>query len=386
MGIITNCVKCNSCGDQYRLRYNLGNKYPQSATFHCQVCGEALTFGYGEEEQILENMSIIPFSMNLKIVNLHPELTLEADATNDPLYFPSINFMVRQSEKGKDGMAMFQDAQQCCILYQQQWDEVQKEFRYLKEQRWQMLVPIHGKEKQQAEHKIIMKVFDAADYFLQGRWSVMADQVLDVIGTAFKHPGYKKLHDYLLGYKEDFLFNKLYAVMVKYREAEAALLPTLLHQKCGFQPEGFTSTVTWEKIEMIYGDFFEVYGDLLIIPTTLNNLLSRNDFEKFNSENFNLNKYLDADKSGKTENFKASANLCPLSEFYDSGIRNGTHHQASTFDKERQLISFKTGKGGRQIKTMTLVSYIEHCNEIYARILAVLKAYYLINMMHPKDH
>ena len=93
--------------------------------------------------------------------------------------------------------------------------------------------------------------------------------------------------------------------MTKYRDVEAELLPTLLHQKCGFLPEGLSSTVSWKKVQMLYGDFFEIYGDLLLIPTVLNNLLTRSDFEKFHSPDFTLNKYIDSDKAKRADNFKA---------------------------------------------------------------------------------
>jgi len=384
MGILTKCVQCEHCQEKYRLRYNLGNKYPQSATFPCHTCGEDLTFGIGTDKGIFKNIREIPFKMNLKIVNLHPELTLDAALKDDPLYFPSIDFMVRQRENGKGGFAEFQAAQQSCILYQQKWDAIQKDFRYLIEKRWKLLEEKYGTDQKVIEHKILMEVFDAADRFLQGKWAEFSDHVLDVVGDAYKHPSYINLRNYLLEFKEDFLMNKLYEVMKSYREVENVLLPTLLHQKCGFVPEGYSSAVNWEKLKMVYGDFFEIHGDLLLIPTSLNNLLTRNDINKFNTDGFNLNKYIDIDKSGKADNFKANSKLVGLGDFYDSGIRNGTHHKASTFDKDTQTITFKTGKGGRGRKQMSLVSYIEHCNELYARILSVIKGYYLINMMEPK--
>ncbi|SMC60424.1 hypothetical protein [Pedobacter nyackensis] len=385
MGIITKCVQCEHCDEKYRLRFNIGNKYPQSATFPCHTCGEDLTFGMDEDESIFKNIKEVAFRMDLKIVNLHPELTLDAALKDDPLYFPSIDFMVRQQEQGEDGIFGFRSAQQSCILYQQKWDAIQTDFRYLREKRWKLLEDKYGTDQKETEHKILLAVFDAADHFLQGKWAEFSDNMLDIAGEAYNHLGYAGLRNYLLDFKEDFLMNKLYEVMKSYREVEDALLPTLLHQKCGFVPEGHSSAVNWEKLKMVYGDFFEIYGDLLLIPTSLNNLLTRNDFNKFNTDGFNLNKYIDADKSGKAENFKTNGNLVGLADFYDSGIRNGTHHQASTFDKDTQTITFRTGKGGRGRKDMSLVNYIEHCNELFARILAVLKSYYLINMMKPAN-
>lgn len=385
MGIITKCVQCEHCDEKYRLRFNVGNKYRQSATFPCHTCGEDLTFGIDKHEGLLKNIREIAFSLDLKIVNLHPELTLDSALAGDSHYFPSLDFMVRHELEGEDGILGFRAAQHSCIEYQQKWDAIQKDFRYLTEKRWKLLEDNYGTDQNKTEHKILMAVFDTVDRFLQGKWASFSDDFLDVVGAAYQHPDYAGLRTYLLDFKEDFLMNKLYEVMKSYREVEDALLPTLLHQKCGFTPEGYSSTVNWEKLKMVYGDFFEIYGDLLLVPTAVNNLLTRSDFNKFNSDNFNLNKYIDSDKAGRTENFKTNGKLAALRDFYDSGIRNGTHHQASTFDKDTQTITFKTGKGGRGRKNMPLVSYIEHCNELYARILGIAKGYYLINMMEPKN-
>ena len=299
MGILAKCVQCVHCREKYRLRYNLGNKFPQGATFPCHNCGENLTFGIGTDQDIFENIREIPFNLDLRIVNLHPELTLDAASVSDPLYFPNLQFLARLHDKGQDSYAEFRAAQQSCILYQEKWDAIQKDFRYLKEKRLTLLAVRYGIDRQAAEHRIFMSVFDAADRFLQGKWAELADQVLDAVGNAYQHPGYAGLRNYLLAYKDEFLLKHLYDAMKAYREAENVLLPTLLHQKCGFAPEGHSSAVNWDKLKMVYGDFFEIYGDLLLIPTVLNNLLTRNDFNQFNTDGFNLNKYIDADRSGK---------------------------------------------------------------------------------------
>lgn len=386
MGIVTKCVQCEHCKEQYRVRYNLGNKYPQSATFSCHGCGEDLTFGCGENEEILKNIKVIEFDMEIKIVNLHPELLLDASSKDDATYFPSLEFMTNQYDKhGMEGLAIFKHAQQSCIEYQEKWDTIQRDFRYLKEGRWKLLESKYGNEPLKIRHQILMEVFNTADQYLQGEWADFSDKLMDVVGQAYNHSGYSKLRDYLLDFSDDFLLNKLYEVMNSYQEVESFLLPTLLHQKCGLIPEGISSTVNWKKIQMLYGDFFEIYGDLLLVPTALNNLLARNDYNKFNTEGFTLNKYIDSDKSGRAENFKGNLNFTSLGDFYESGVRNGTHHKASTFDKNTQLITFRTGKGGKGRRHMPLVSYIQHCNELYARILAVAKSFYLIHIMKPKE-
>ncbi|MFW0715130.1 hypothetical protein [Pedobacter sp. N23S346] len=218
---------------------------------------------------------------------------------------------------------------------------------------------------------------------MQGKWATFSDDLLKLVSTLYTNTNFPQLKTYLKEFKHEFLFDKMYTVMMKYRKVESGLLQTLLHQKCGFIPEGLSSACDWESLEMVYGDFFEIYANLLVVPTVLNNLSVRGDYQNFNSPDFTLAKYLASDKSGRSENFKTNNILNSLSDFYDSSIRNGTHHKASSFDNNNQTITLRTGKGGKTQKNMSLVNYIEHCNEIYARILIVLRSYYFIIQLTP---
>lgn len=373
------CIECKICKDKYRLRYNLGNKYPQSATFICDDCGEKLTIGVDDDQNfILEGIEQIEPDRNLKVVNLHPELPLDADSKNNPYYFPSLISINRQNKKGIDGFVAFRNAQESCIAYQHYWDNISKDFRYLKEKRWKFLYKEYGENENLIEIEVLLRIFFTADYFLEGVWKQLLFKVETEFFKVKKHPKFEELRKYLLFSREDILFNKMFNVMNRYREVETMLLPTLLDQKCGFKPNGISSTIQWEEIKHIYGTFFEIYGDILVIPTIMNNLLERDAFNQFASENFSLQNFVESDKAGRCKNFLINQNLVALSEFYDSGIRNGTYHESCSFDKETQLIILKTGKGGKNVRQIPLIEYIEHCNEIYARLLILFRIYFKI--------
>ena len=161
--------------------------------------------------------------------------------------------------------------------------------------------------------------------------------------------------------------------LLEYFEAREELLITLLAQKCNKPTIGLSSNISWKKIEMIYGNFYEVYGNLLHIPTALNNLKERNDYKSFNSQGFTFSNYLTIDKAGKTANFLNNPNLKDLGDYYYPAYRNGTHHRSSKIDKDNQKIILITGKSSSTTTVVNFTEYIESCNEIYARILILLK-------------
>lgn len=380
--IIGDCVKCKTCNCEYRIRFNVGTKFPQSVMFHCKTCGEKLTYGYEKDrKKILKNITVITENFELPVINLHPELPVDPKLKSDPYYFPSLDFMLEQMKKGDSGFVEMRIAQASIKRYIEHWDEIQQDFRYLKEGRWIMLEPKYGKNKLKTEKEILKKVMRSGRYFLDGKWwNDLYRGVLSEMEKVKRNARFNELKSFLTSYKDDLLLHKMYSVMKKYRDVEVELLPTLLNQKCGLDQSGHSSSPNWETIEKIYGNLFELYGDLLLIPTVINNLSTRNDFQKFASEGFTIEKYVDTDKAGRTKNFADNPNLKTLGDFYDSGIRNSTHHESSTYEIQDQNIVMKTGKGGKVGKVMPLLDYLIHCNEIYARCLVLFNILYKITL------
>lgn len=378
--ILGSCIRCKTCSEEYRIRYNIGNKFPQSAMFHCKTCGEDLSYGYGKDRSIIiSNIILIDDNFDLPVINLHPDLPIDSEFDSDPYYFPSLDFLKVQMMKGDLGFVEMRTAQASIVRYIEHWDKIQQDFRYLNEQRWSMLESRYGKNNEKTERRILKDVLGTTRFFLEGKgWKDLYRNTLAEVESAKRHPEFNKLKAFLSTYKDNFLLQKMYSSMKKYRDVETELLPALLNQKCGIAQSGLSSSPEWGKIEKIYGDFYELYGDLLLIPTTINNLIKRNDFEKFATEGFTIAKYEVTDKAGRSNNFLNNDNLKALGDFYESGIRNSTHHEASSFETENQNIVMNTGKGGKVEKRITLLEYLIYCNEIYARCLILFNIMYKI--------
>jgi hypothetical protein len=76
--ILGNYVKCSGCGHEYRIRYNVGNNFPQTASFFCKDCGETITYGFDVDHKLIcENAEIATSLDGVDVINLHPELSID---------------------------------------------------------------------------------------------------------------------------------------------------------------------------------------------------------------------------------------------------------------------------------------------------------------------
>lgn len=376
--VIGDYVKCSECNHQYRVRFNIGNSFPQKSTFKCKSCGSYLEYGYDKDQKkILLGLLATEESTVATVQSLHPELPIDPDREADPYYFPSIDYMMKNHGKNLNTLIEFKRGQVSMMRFKSLLDELALPLRYLKEKRFALLEKTYGKDQKKVEKNILKSAMELGRQFTEGKWQPLYRSALVEAEKAKRLPGFAQLKLYLNGRKEELLIEKLCDVLQAYLEAYHELLPTLLSQKFDIKTEGISSSANWKKIEMTYGGLYEVYGDLLVIPTAINNLLVRGSYELFQSSpSFTFNGYLDSDKAGRCVNFLGNPGLEALSHFYDAGIRNATYHKASRVDKEDQEITLKTGKGGKTERKITLLEYISHCNELFARCLILFNVLY----------
>jgi hypothetical protein len=230
----------------------------------------------------------------------------------------------------------------------------------------------YGENDKKMQADILSEAVHIAGLFLEGRWSTLLRKALAELDKVKSHKGFPQLQIYLQGNKDYFLLHRMYELMSLYRSVESEFLSTLLSQKQGKSLNGLSSSAKWDKIERIYGDLYEIYGELAIIPTVINNLLMRSSHEQFATAGFTLAEYMETDKAGRMKNFINNLEFKPLSEFYEPWLRNGTHHKTAQINKAKQKIVVKIGKGGKSDKVLSFVQYIEYCNELYARCLILL--------------
>lgn len=363
-------VACTTCDESYRARYGHGTQYPQKASFYCTKCGEKLTIGFDKNlSLIVENLKLIAEDLTLKTINLHPEVIIDPSKVSDPIFFSGLDFLMKEIKKGN--VETFEDSQRNIIQYNDLWEKLQKDLRFLKEERYNLIDKKYGTTESVIKKRLCRQVSLVSHHFLSGLWKDIYNDALDELKRARSKPNFSIFKTYVIG-EFGNIINSTYNIMIEYANSKDEMLTTLHSQKCGNTIQGISPTVNWEKIEMVYGNIYEKYADLLPIVAGINNLNLRGDYKVFSTTGFTFDKYLLTDKANRCDNFISNPKLQKLSEFYNSNIRNGTHHRNFTIDKEKQEIIFGVGKGGTRELRMSFVEYISYCNELYARLLILI--------------
>ncbi len=273
----------------------------------------------------------------------------------------------------EDDLFLFKEYQYSIDYYFKRWQILSLNFRLLKDKKYNQLQRrFNETDNEIIKRKILSDVVNCIDDFIVGKWEKIYENLFTEFEAIKSSTNYNEFKTFLINEEEEMIL-VLFDTLLDYFEAREELLITLLAQKCNKPTIGLSSNISWKKIEMIYGNFYEVYGNLLHIPTALNNLKERNDYKSFNSQGFTFSNYLTIDKAGKTANFLNNPNLKDLGDYYYPAYRNGTHHRSSKIDKDNQKIILITGKSSSTTTVVNFTEYIESCNEIYARILILLK-------------
>lgn len=372
-------VRCTTenCGHKYKIRFNIGNTFPQKGTFKCKTCGKNLTYGWDKQhKKVFEGIDIIEPDDTAMVQNLHPELPIDSLRESDPHYFPSPDFIMQFNKAKGTDFARFRKGQRSMTNFKNKLDDVESNLRYLKEKRWTLLEANYGKNTSVIEKKVLKDVMGVGRLFIEGKWDIMYRDGLSQIEQAKRTANFPALKQYLESRKEDLFIAKLNTVIQLYYKHYHELLPTLLSQKFDIPVNGNSSSADWEKIEMVYGGFYEILGDLMVIPSAVNNLIVRGDFNQFQTVGFDISKYILTDKANRHANFVSNTKLKWIEDFYEAGIRNATYHKASEAENDDQMIVLKTGKGGQTEKRISLIEYISYCNEVFARCMILFNYMY----------
>lgn len=355
-------IECNDCSTNYIIRYGLGNNYPQSATFECPKCLNKIKIGYEKPKSkpILEGFKLIDNNdenENLEIINLHPEIPTDKNRINDPYLFQTLElFSNIKNRNTLEGLINFKKLQLIWSNFNSEWEKLKPLLR---------IVANRGKKE-----LYNLKDIEYEDFTIQfHNWlgillSGKTDNNFHKINKEFNLIDNTKLKVFVTN--QTSIFQKIYSLCNTYMIHSEYLQSTIFHQKYDWETNpDMVVNVHWEDIESVYGDLYEIVGDLLVIPTIINNLREGRKYDEFKMKGFTLNKYLHTDKANRGKNFEQNPNLQPLTKFYYSWLRNGTHHKNSFFNSELNEITLGVGKGGGSIKKISLIEYVKATNELF---------------------
>jgi len=93
--VISECIKCDTCNAEYRLRVGVGIDKYQKHYMDCFECSTPIVFAVkaippSAYIQIEENCTIIAHELTKKVVNFHPACAIDKDKIHDRMSFPSM--------------------------------------------------------------------------------------------------------------------------------------------------------------------------------------------------------------------------------------------------------------------------------------------------------
>jgi hypothetical protein len=238
--VIGKHARCEKCDHLYLIRYNLGNAFPQSASFKCKICGEFLKYGYdSKRKEILGNIKVVEGDYSEgTIQNLHPELPIDPERASERFYSPSPEFIMQVDAGKKDNLIRFRTAQKSMVQFKSALDDLETDLRYLKEKRWSQLEKNYGKNQDKAQKEVLKDALKVGRLYLEGHWHQIYRDALSQLEDAKRHPNFLPLKQYLDGRKVELLIDKMYEAFNIYGKAFDEMLPALLSQKLGMVPEG----------------------------------------------------------------------------------------------------------------------------------------------------
>lgn len=354
-------IECNDCEEKYRIRYGVGNNYPQLAAFECGECSNKIEVGFNERNggMVLNGAQELIdkklFDQDIKVQNLHPEIPTRKGKENDPFHFQTFD-VFRNIQKNKLDYGEFRFEQYSWSNFNSQWKFLKKPLRV-----------IANKNELKLKEICNMDIAEFSKHF--NKWLaifIRGEQItnFEKIKTEFNSVDKNQIKNYVK--QENKFLRKINDFCITYMSHSQQFQSTIFHQKYGWEiNDDMIANINWENINTVYGDLYELIGDFFVIPTMINNIRKGRNYNEFESENFDLKKYLKIDKANKSKNFETNDNLAWLANAYHPWLRNGTHHKNSFLDPKTNTIDLGTSKGGTVKKTMPIIEYIKNCNELF---------------------
>lgn len=136
----------------------------------------------------------------------------------------------------------------------------------------------------------------------------------------------------------DLLMNKYYELFdINYK----FIVYIISDKKYDVKDFNFTDS-QFDKIDMLYGNLFELLADLLLVNACINNIQNGRNYNEFEHKEYTLEKYKDNTKANKSTPFKNNKYLYAFCEEFDSQIRNGSHHLKMIYNKNINQIEYES--------------------------------------------
>lgn len=165
---------------------------------------------------------------------------------------------------------------------------------------------------------------------------------------------FELMRDYFSGFEE---FGQVHFLVAKGLEIEDG---------------NMASSSGFELTRMFYGNAFEAFASSVDILAYFNNLRMGRRFDAF--EKLTRQRYLELDKANRFSPFDDNTPFVKLCQERDNQLRNASHHGSLQFDRSKQLITYRSGKGGAgAVRTIGYAAYLAKCTRIFLQAMTLLR-------------
>lgn len=387
--VISECIKCDICKTEYRLRVSVGFDKYQKHYMDCFECSSPIVFAVRANPpnaviQIEENCTIIEHKQDKKVVNFHPGFALDKDEIHNSMSFPSLELMrMINPFMRKPLNAKMLSASHLFDIPNapSKWGQLKLISKHISERNnkkaqttAQLYMSARNKElalyDEDSLYSYMALLYEFLDWLFYPRIQDIARPIMSKV-SELKESGL--LDEFYLYYKEN--------IKVENHQRYINIISDFMARRDHFGQliyfarvnndnveEKIISSKNFDQIRSFYGDAYETLTSNMTILACLNNIIDGRNFDEFKS--MTLTKYInDVSKDKKTGPFKDNQLFSDFCEDdLESTIRNGSHH--ASIWHEGETIRYRSGGTGAQ-REISYTKYIHLCNKLTLKIVSL---------------
>lgn len=391
-------LKCEVCGAVTRVRIQVGWLDIHPIRFNCGKCG-ILIPGICELDQ--KNGKIGVSFRNANQCNEKENFYIESSGELITLKlkeFKGNNYFIPPFFKSMDNMGNDIEIFKNNIIYflnqKKNWNKYRRILELSKNNQNEYL--------KQEVHKLLperlypcdnnLERLRAVHFLIYGKFNILHDK--DFLGKTMKEISngvmklnstkmkpliqyYKDNNDMLTRYSE-----KIFNILDEFINIFQFLIPayglTFYENKDIDYKDYGTTTCSFEDIKQFYLDAYEVIGDIILLPISLNNIMYRDNFEKVNEKliSHRIKNFYDLFKvtKGKRSEFIDMNELfCKVTKIkLNNKLRNAIGHNDYSYDGVTQKITYiPNSSQPDKKKSIYLLEFSLECIELIKGIIMI---------------
>lgn len=402
--IVRYALKCQTCGKPHTVRIGMGHDASQTHKFPCRECSEeiVLRMNLNHDElswsvECVENCGPIDEVAGAPIVNVDAIFIIAPELQGEDKVFPRFDYMHAMHEAAKRAKPSPladpvppTDRNQNRRPYRPpdygaEWALLRRAWSLARNGQTAL------SEKQIAEASA---EFYPPDHALEN-----LENWIWRFASLLCTPGYGSLFDGGIDALEPLRGSPLWDDFNKFYESVAAgrgkryfdLMKDFFQGYAEFSqvyffvirdipiPEGYQTTSTdFDAVEMFCGKAYERFTSLIEYLAMLNNMLAGRPYDTF--QKLTLVQYRKLDRPQRFGPFETNGPFMAICAEADNEIRNASHHSSFVFDRPKQIISYRVGKGGTGPEhRITYANYLERCVRLFLQAMTLLRIELLIS-------